>query len=346
MAVGPDLAGQKVRCPHCQQVLVAPAVEPSAEAGGAFQFGDAPATEEPPALSFAPTEAPLSFDSREPPPRDEPIEDKPNPFAKRPSAGGAPTWALAILGPYAVFMTVMATYFYFKYQSARSEYPLELIPDLLGEYKQKETKGAPQTRNIPLPPADQTLPAKLTTTLGKPIRVGAIEVTPLSIEYRSWTAFTKGKNRPEPRKVNIKDTLVLHVRLKNVSPDLTFYPTDPYFDRNPKTANDKPYTLVDVGGKKYFGGIIEYVTELNNTERTWLQGQEADDKPLAPGESRDTVFVTRPRDGIFDAVKKSNGPAVWRVQVRRGLVPFEGTEVPVSAVVGVSFTAADVKKSG
>ena len=243
-------------------------------------------------------------------------------------------------------MTIMAIMYYVKYSNAVSEHPLEQIPDLLGEFQQKQSKGTPQTRNVPLPPPDQDLPAKLTTTLGKPLRIGDIEVTPLSIEYRPWTAFTKVKNRPEPKKVAIKDTLVLHVRLRNVSSDLTFYPTDPYFDRNPKGPNDKPYDLVDVGGRKYFGGLIEYVTETGNTERTWLRGQEADDKPLGPGESRETVLLTRPRDGVFDAVRKANAPAVWRVQVRRGLVPYHGTEVPASAVVGVAFTAADVKKSG
>ncbi|HEY1381753.1 MAG TPA: hypothetical protein VGF55_33450, partial [Gemmataceae bacterium] len=213
---------------------------------------------------------------------------------------------------------------------------------------QKETKkdGKPVVRAIKLPPADQPLPEKLVTSLGRPIRIGAIEVTPLSVEYRPWTAYTKEKGRPETKKVPVKDTLVLHVRLTNVSPDLTFYPTDPYFDRRPKHANDRPYMLVDVGGTKFYGGLVEYVTEPGNTERTWLEGQQDDNKPLGPGESRETVFVTRPRDAVFDAVQKAKAPAVWRVQVRRGLVPFEGREVPVSAVVGVAFTAADVKRAG
>ena len=138
----------------------------------------------------------------------------------------------------------------------------------------------------------------------------------------------------------------MHVRLKNVSQDLIFYPTDPYFDRNPKQASDKPYTLVDVGGHKYYGGLIEYLTEPGNTERTWLAGQEKDDQPLGPGESRETVLVARPGDHLNDALEKAREPAVWRMQVRRGLMPYRGTEIPVSAVIGVAFTAADVQKLG
>ena len=241
-------------------------------------------------------------------------------------------------------MTVMAVYYYVKYSDAANDTPLDKIPDLLGQFQQRQTKGAPQTRSLPLPPPDQPLPARLMTTLGKPLRIGAIEITPLGVDFGPWSAFTKLKNRPQPRKVPIKTTLVLHVRLKNVSPDLSFYPTDPYYDRNPKQPNDKPYTLVDVGGRKYYGGLIGYATEPGNTERTWLQGQENDDKPLGPGETRDTVLVARPGDGLFEAVRKATEPAVWRMQVRRGLVPYRGTEVPVSAVVGVSFTAADVQK--
>ncbi|HEX4591605.1 MAG TPA: hypothetical protein VH120_16835 [Gemmataceae bacterium] len=253
---------------------------------------------------------------------------------------------MPILVPYAVFMTIMAIVYFVKYANAVQEHPLENIPDLLGEFQQKQTKGKQQVRSLTLPPADQDLPARMITSLGRSIRIGAIEVTPLSVEYRPWVGYTKPRGRPETKKVAIRDTLVLHLRLKNVSRDLTFYPTDPYFDRDPKNSNDKPYTLVDAGGRKYYGGVIEYQTDANDTERTWLQGREDDDKPLAPGETRETVLVTRPRDAVFDAVKKSKSPAVWRVQVRRGLVPYHDTEIPVSAVIGVAFTAADVKKVG
>jgi hypothetical protein len=77
-----------------------------------------------------------------------------------------------------------------------------------------------------------------------------------------------------------------------------------------------------------------------------VEGQENERTPLRPGESRKTVFVTRPSDEVFEVVQKAGSPAVWRVHVRRGLVAFRGHEVPVSAVIGVTFTAADVKKTG
>jgi hypothetical protein len=364
MAVGPELAGSQVRCPHCLQVLIAPAAAELNESGSnnPFQFGENAESREavvdPPTLvdpfryhppgPEAPAISPASA-----------VDDNKNFVAaettptapsfsgsRDTSAGGRSTWILAILVPYALFMTFVALYYFVKYSNAAQETPLDQIPDLLGEFQQKQTKAAPQSRMVPLPPPDQNLPAKLLTTLGNPVRIGAIEVTPLTVQFRPWTVFTKVKNRTEPRKTPIKATLVMQVRLKNISPDLTFYPTDPYFDRNPKQANDKPYSLLDIGGRKYYGGVIEYATEPGNTERTWLAGQENDDKPLNPGESRETVLVARPADGLFDAAQKAKQPAVWRMQVRRGLVPYRGTEVPVSTVVGVAFTAADVQKPG
>jgi hypothetical protein len=345
MAVTADFAGRRVRCPHCQQVIVAPAGDPASEpegTGNAFQFGEAVTS---------------SLEEPEPPvPDDSPVPAS----AKRQRSGKSPSvtlrpatasktpanWILPILVPYAIFMTFMAIMYFMKYSRAVQDHPLETIPDLLGEFQQKQTKGTPQTRSVPLPPPDQDLPARLITTLGTPIRIGDIEVTPLSVEYRPWTGYTAVKGRPEPRARPIRNTLVLHLRLRNISRDLTFYPTDPYFDRNPKSPADKPYTLVDVGGRKYYGGLIEYLTDPGETDRTWLQGRENDDKPLGPGESRDTVLLTRPRDEVFDAIKKAKDPAVWRVHVRRGMAKYRDTEVPVSAVVGVSFTSADVKKAG
>jgi hypothetical protein len=364
MAVGPELAGSQVRCPHCLQVLVAPSVaaEP-VEIGpdNPFQFSGASQDSESPDGAPEPTPfqyAPPAVESESLAPASNlPGGDFSSPGESSsptlqsgrgptPAEGGRSNLVLAILAPYALFMTVMAIYYYNKFSETANRTPLDQIPDLLGEYQQKQTKGSPQSRTVPLPPPDQNLPARLVTTLGQPLQIGAIEVTPLSVEYRAWSGLTKVKNRAEPRKTPIKPTLVMHVRLKNVSPDLTFYPTDPYFDRNPKQANDRPYTLVDVGGHKYFGGLIEYITEPGGTERTWLAGQENDDKPLAHGELRETVLVARPGDGLFDAVQKAKDPAVWRMHVRRGLMPYHGTEVPVSAVIGVSFTAADIRKAG
>lgn len=361
MAVGPDLFGRSVRCPHCQGIVVAPTfatVAPNgpAVAGGDFQFdqsrhesgGPIPATPvtEQPQWAVPATDsntANLSFGTPDAKP-EQAASSQPAHRHREPTASSGPGWLVPILAPYAVFITVVAVFYYVKYSSATQEHPLEQIPDLLGEFQQKQTKSTSQSKRLPKP--DQDLPDKLMTFLGRPLSVGAIELTPLSIEYRPWTAYVKEKGRPDPVKRPIGKTLVLRVRLRNLSGDLAFYPTDPYFDRRPKDATEKPYTLVDVGGEKFFGGVMQYITESGSTERAWLEEREKDDQPLGPGESRETVLLTYPKNNVFDAVRKSGGRAVWRVHVRRGMVPYHGTEIPASAVVGVVFTAADVKQSG
>jgi hypothetical protein len=116
---------------------------------------------------------------------------------------------------------------------------------------------------------------------------------------------------------------------------------DPYFDRRPKDDDrTMPYTLIEAGGKKHFGGVIAYEMDRGDIEHEWIDGREADSKPLMPGETRDVVIVARPSAAreIADALQKSGSEATWRVHVRRGLYEFKGHEYSVAAVIGVRFS--------
>ena len=262
----------------------------------------------------------------------------------RPSVGGKPTLALALVAPYAVLMTVVAATYAYKFHSARFEHPLALIPDLVGEYRNAaERKGG--AHSVPLPRPDQPLPAQLTTSLGSPISIGQVEVTPLKIEERTWTAFSQRKDEAEAESAPINQTLVLTVRIKNVSNDVPIFPMDPFFDRRPKDGDRAmPFTLIECAGKQYFGGVLAYETQHDRNERAWLAGRETDGTPLQPGESREAVLVTRPSYAmeIADSLRKTGGEAVWRIHVRRGLYEFNGREFSVAAVVGVRFTANEI----
>jgi hypothetical protein len=258
-----------------------------------------------------------------------------------------PMLALSLVAPYAVLMTIVAATFAYKFYSSRFEHPLAVIPDLVGEYRNASQRRA-SAHSVPLPKPDQPLPAQLITALGAPIQIGQIEVTPLKIEFRAWTAYSKQKTKVEPDAVPIKDTLVLTLRIKNVSPDVLIYPMDPYFDRRPKDGDRTlPFTLIEAGGKKYFGGVISYETDRGETEREWLEGREADGRPLQPGESREVVILTRPSyaAAIRDALEAKGSEAIWRVHLRRGLYEFNGQEFSVAAVVGVRFSLDDLNRS-
>src|SRR5262249_19184078 len=160
------------------------------------------------------------------------------------------------------------------------------------------------------------------------LRVGDLEVTPESVEQRPAVYYVVRKSQSEPKQVKTRGpTLVLTVRLKNVSADTEFCPTDPWFDRNynDRTGrSSKPYTMVEVGGKQFFGGQIVYPF-TGDVIRSYLEQRENDNRPLGPGEERQAVFATDWEDHVHDAVGKSNGPVMWRLLLRRGLIPYRNT---------------------
>lgn len=276
-----------------------------------------------------------------------PIE-LPAPIAvnRLPSAeSGKPMFALTLIAPYAVLMTVVAATFAYKFYTAQFEHPLAVIPDLIGEYRNaSQRKGG--AHSVPLPKPDQPLPAHLTTSINVPTQVGQVEVTPLKIEFRPWTAHSKNRRKDEPDVVPIKETLVLTLRIRNTSTDQIIFPMDPYFDRRPKDDDrTMPFSLIEAGGKKHYGGVIAFETDRGDIEREWIEGRESDNRPLMPGESREVVLVARPSAAreVADALQKAGSKATWRVHLRRGLYEFQGREYSVAAVIGVRFAVGDLQ---
>jgi hypothetical protein len=143
------------------------------------------------------------------------------------------------------------------------------------------------------------------------------------------------------------------VRIKNVSPDLAFHPTDPAFNRyfsDAQRSQELPtaYTYVEVDGQRYPGSAVRYPFDAK-LDREYVEGQAEDNRPLRPGEERAYVIAayTHPDNRkLLDALKRAGRgkEVLWRVQLRRGLVPWKDQEVAVTAVIGVKFTPGDVKK--
>lgn len=354
MAVGHDLAGQKVRCPHCQAELAAPGetpAEPLPPVEEPFQF-HRPSREMEDSIfgeaadSWFGAPAPNSPGPAVAPVLD-PAASNSAPRVGQTEGRRVSGILLAIIVPYAVLMTVVAITYFKKSRDQDSLHPLELIPDLIGEYRNSAKKSG--SRSLYLPPAapdpNRPFPPHLTTALGKPIVLGDLEVTPLKIEQRPLVAYRLKKDSSDPEKIVFgKDSLVLHLKLRNISKDVEFQPTDPFFDRRPRDGSDKPYTLIEVRGKAYFGGVIEYVTETGHIVREWLEGQEDDTQPLKPGDERRTVVATHPKEPVIEALGSHEGKALWRVHLRRGLYNFKGNDLSMTGVVGVEFTADDVSK--
>lgn len=254
-------------------------------------------------------------------------------------------WMIAILVPYSIMMTLFAIVFYMKSRNTDAIHPLSIIPDLDGEFRNAtERRKATSEHRIRVPP-ERPLNADQITTLGQPITIGDIEVTPLSIVQAPIVGVSLRKGADEPEiKASTSDGLILSMRLRNVSQDVVLYPTDPYFVRRPRDAMDRPYMFIEVGKRRFYGGALSYITNSDFVIREWVQGQENDHRPLGPGESRETVVCTSPKEPVIDAIRASDNSAIWRVQVRRGFIAYQGKEYSVSAVVGVSFHASDIVK--
>jgi len=114
MAVGLD-AGPPFRCPHCRQIVTAPAVRRwRSMARPSRRSPHRPRCRRRPFGVPADTARPNSY---------RPASRRPRPPAT------ALRLVLSILAPYAVFATVLAAYFCLQVQPARLDHPLAVIPD-------------------------------------------------------------------------------------------------------------------------------------------------------------------------------------------------------------------------
>lgn len=260
--------------------------------------------------------------------------------AAAPAEGGRGFKTLVfILAPYAAVMTALAVYGLFFKSSEKIDpgHPLSTIPDNFGEFDPASRKKVSQSK-IDL---DAPLPAHLRAGLMKKIEVGQLEIEPLGIEVRNLEIIEESKTAGRsPRPDKNATALVLRLRVKNTSADLPIYPLDPAFNR--KTGVDKIGTQLVVGKQRFYGGPIAWPFPTN-VKRVYDAQQERDATPLAPGDTREYVVCSDIAWQIRAAVKNSNDPIEWRVQVRRGLIELKGKDVPVTAIIGVEFKAADVK---
>jgi hypothetical protein len=155
---------------------------------------------------------------------------------------------------------------------------------------------------------------------------------------------------------------LLYLKLKNVSKDLAFYPMDRYFTRYwrpPGTSNSnnrwidryEPYTYLQVGSSKFYGGPAGYY-DLKRDPRNdrkhpneYIVGQEDFDRELKPGEDMEVFICTDPEDDdLQKALASYKGKLTWRVQVRRGAVEVSGRRIPCTTVIGVEFKDTDYNK--
>jgi hypothetical protein len=247
-------------------------------------------------------------------------------------------YLLIFLIPYAIFVTLVAGYFYWRMQ--QMPHPLEMLKDLGDNPPAK--RGTSSVIDI-IPP-ETNLPSKLQVALGQRIRIGDLEVMPEKVEQRRIVYCSENQHVQSQASEN--DALVLTLQLRNASDDVFFTPTDPFFDRQWKedSGATKPYTFLEMGSQRFFGGPIKRSQRGKGAlPREFIQGQENDNQVLKPAEKRTTVLSTDPGNRqILKTLGAYKGQLVWRVQLRRGLVEVGNREVSTTAVIGVVFQEQDI----
>lgn len=280
------------------------------------------------------------------------------PRPRRRSSGlGSLILMLLVIIPLITY-AVLATIYIGMLWKNQPKHPLEFLHDLEGDNK-GSTRQKSSSVDVHRPTPTTKLPPQLLTTLGQPVRVGDIEVTPEKVELRRIWVNTPGSNPTE----GYDDALVLYLHLKNVSSDVVFKPLDPCFDRKwkekpkqPQTRH-RPYTLLELGEtRRYYGGPLPWSTPpenkpLPNRETVFLRDGERElrqntGKELKPGEEMETFVCTDYEDQIGKELANYHGPLLWRVHVRRGLVEVGDREFSATAQIGVEFDAKDIRKPG
>ncbi len=261
---------------------------------------------------------------------------------------------------YAILATVGCAILYMRIQAQALAPSLwEQFPDVDGDTPgvRPKPKGGGNLR-FKREDAIKPLPEKLHVKLGETLRLGDLEITPLKVRRDRVKIITEGFPQAEPL---AHDSLVLTLKFRNLSDDHAFTPLDNYFDRHWDGNKDwVPLTLLAAGTTRFFGGPARWVSpalnERSRERREWvvLPGRTNIDRHgLAPGESTEACVCTDGTNpavaaylfGIDEAGKRVRNPwsgkLLWRVQVRRGQIEYNGKHRPAVAVIGVEFASKD-----
>ncbi len=268
--------------------------------------------------------------------------------------GGISIWYLIPLASYSILSTFLLVVLWERLRSAEVHPLAAFLPDAEGDAPGVVLKPKALSEAGKRKLNNQPLPEPLRLRLGETRTVGALEITPLRVT-RERVGVGPVSSPPQLLR---GPSLVLHLRLKNVSEDQSFQPLDRFFDRRweeGRSAGPPPLTLLEAGpGWRFYGGPAEWhprpgpgrdsdaLPEFNYLMNGPEPAVDPVDRPLDPGQSAEVFVCTDGNDPRAGELVRHPGPFLWRVEVRRGLVRIRGREVPAAAVVGVAFTAREV----
>jgi hypothetical protein len=165
------------------------------------------------------------------------------------------------------------------------------------------------------------LPSANTTSIGKPIRLGDLDVTPVGIS--SGLVRLIRTIHPDEVREPKEPSLILRLQFKNLAHDHPFAPLDREFVREPSARIDDSYIEAPDGTR------IPLFPLAADSEWS-IAGQ--DFSPIAPGQAMETTLVSAAIDPAALADRLT-----WRVRLRTGLYS--------TTVLGVTFTKSQITKN-
>ena len=159
------------------------------------------------------------------------------------------------------------------------------------------------------------IPADRITTIGKPLAVGSLEITPIDVarsDVRLRRAALAGGGEERD---GGSGAMALRLRLRNMSSDAVFAPLDGAFVRDRDDGLSESFVELD-------GGERVYLYPLPVDSEWSIAGQ--DFPALRPGEAKETRIIT-----AADFPSTSSG-MTWRLKLRTGLkeTAVVGVKVP------------------
>jgi hypothetical protein len=230
----------------------------------------------------------------------------------------APHWPVILLASYASAVTLALFWLILTGRvrgrdvPAPATIPTDSRPDLAHRDDRSKALKVPEDR---------------LTSMGQPLRVGSLEITPLGLKVGRVT-LEHVSSGDEPRTRATRDggkgVLRLRVRLRNLSKDATFAPLDATFVREPDRG--LPDSYLETGRGEFIDAYpLAAQSEWSIVGQTFPQ--------LGPGQSAETVVVSAP-----DAIERVADPMTWRLRFRVGP---DRTEA-----IGLRFARHEIEREG
>jgi hypothetical protein len=223
------------------------------------------------------------------------------------------TWIQLLLLSYSSAVTLALIWVLWTGRSLRN--PDASAGNLTRGAEEPASKPVETSAREPLPP----IPPANVTSLHTPVRIGDLEITPLSIDYAA-VELIRSIDPADYRRVE-STSLILRLKLTNVSAASKFAPLDPALIRDQNSPLDRSYVATSGNGKLSLFPLA--------VDSEWMiLGQNF--PLLAAGESVETVIASEPA-----AEDRLDGEMTWRVRLRIG--PYR------TDILGVRFTRSDLQ---